>query len=75
MDYQVEEFTREVMKEGEDCSGVPSILKALKVLADIVESIVVVVYINDKFNLEMLWKVCSTCNPCDFFLYFDVEHF
>ncbi|XP_008775637.3 ribonuclease 3-like protein 2 [Phoenix dactylifera] len=62
LDQMVGEFTRSVIEweEEEDLGGQPyggHIVKAPKVLADIVESIAAAVYVDCNFNLETLWRV------------------
>ncbi|KAJ6819856.1 ribonuclease 3-like protein 2 [Iris pallida] len=61
LDQMVEEFTMVVKREiEEDFDGLPyggSLVKAPKVLADVVESIAAAVYVDCGFNLEKLWKV------------------
>lgn len=38
-------------------------MKAPKVLADIVESIIAAVYVDQKFDLQAMWMVCVFL-PC-----------
>jgi dsRNA-specific ribonuclease len=58
---QVGQFIDSVKEEqNDDLATAPyggSVVKAPKVLADIVESIAAAVYIDCKFDLEKLWKV------------------
>nr|XP_015637411.1 ribonuclease 3-like protein 2 isoform X2 [Oryza sativa Japonica Group] len=61
LDLLVGQFIETVKQEPEDdLSTVPyggSVVKAPKVLADIVEAIAAAVYVDCKFDLEKLWKV------------------
>ncbi|XP_062181095.1 ribonuclease 3-like protein 2 [Phragmites australis] len=61
LDLLVGQFIESVKQEPEDDLGtVPfggNIVKAPKVLADIVEAITAAVYVDCKFDLEKLWKV------------------
>ncbi|XP_006654218.1 ribonuclease 3-like protein 2 [Oryza brachyantha] len=61
LDLLVGQFIETVKQEPEDDLGtVPyggSVVKAPKVLADIVEAIAAAVYVDCKFDLEKLWKV------------------
>jgi dsRNA-specific ribonuclease len=58
---QVGQFIESVKQEPEDDLGAVlyggSVVKAPKVLADIVEAIAAAVYVDCKFDLEKLWKV------------------
>ncbi|KAK3137194.1 hypothetical protein QOZ80_5BG0449010 [Eleusine coracana subsp. coracana] len=60
LDLLVGQFIESVKQEPEDLGTVPyggSVVKAPKVLADIVEAIAAAVYVDCKFDLEKLWKV------------------
>lgn len=61
LDAMVQEFTEAVSKEREeDYAGISyggSMVKAPKVLADIVESIAAAIYVDCSFNLVEFWKV------------------
>ncbi|XP_020576146.1 ribonuclease 3-like protein 2 [Phalaenopsis equestris] len=61
LDLMVQEFSEAVRKEKEeDYAGISyggSMVKAPKVLADIVESIAAAIYIDCSFNLVEFWKV------------------
>ncbi|KAH0468492.1 hypothetical protein IEQ34_003525 [Dendrobium chrysotoxum] len=61
LDSMVQEFTEAVSKEREeDYAGISyggSMVKAPKVLADIVESIAAAIYVDCSFNLVAFWKV------------------
>ena len=65
---QVGQFTESVKQELEDDLGTApyggSVVKAPKVLADIVEAIAAAVYVDCTFDLEKLWKVfiLLSCN-------------
>ena len=60
---QVGQFIESVKQELEDDLGTApyggSVVKAPKVLADIVEAIAAAVYVDCTFDLEKLWKVLS----------------
>ncbi|TVU18539.1 hypothetical protein EJB05_34644 [Eragrostis curvula] len=61
LDLLVGQFIESVKQEPEDDIGTApyggSVVKAPKVLADIVEAIAAAVYVDCKFDLEKLWKV------------------
>jgi dsRNA-specific ribonuclease len=56
----IESVKQEVMHDLATAPYGGSVVKAPKVLADIVEAIAAAVYVDCKFDLEKLWKVfCS----------------
>lgn len=58
--FQVREFVRIVEEEAE-AQIYGGLVKAPKVLADIIESLSAAVYIDCNFNLEIMWKVSFYC--------------
>jgi dsRNA-specific ribonuclease len=53
----IESVKQEVMRDLATAPYGGSVVKAPKVLADIVEAIAAAVYVDCKFDLEKLWKV------------------
>ncbi|KAL1189689.1 Ribonuclease 3-like protein 2 [Cardamine amara subsp. amara] len=57
LDEKVKEFSEAVSKEDDDSVAYGGLVKAPKVLADIVESIAGAVYIDVNFDLQSLWVI------------------
>lgn len=57
LQLKVDEFAQEIYNEGDEILAFGGSVKAPKVLADIVESIVAAVYVDCKFNLVLLWEI------------------
>ncbi|KAF9589714.1 hypothetical protein IFM89_027989 [Coptis chinensis] len=56
---KVSEFSVAIQEEDDDISGYGGKVKAPKVLADIVESIAAAIYVDVKFDLQLMWEVIS----------------
>lgn len=57
MHLKVREFALTVQAEDEIAAVYGGAVKAPKVLADIVESVVAAIYVDCDFNLKFLWQV------------------
>lgn len=68
---QVMEFAI-AMQEEEDAEVHGGLLKAPKVLADIVESVAAAVYVDCNFNLKDMWLVSFSfaCFLCNYYILF-----